>query len=241
MRRIRFRRSTAKAMDVMRRLGFMLAEGPEIETPYYNFDALNIPPNHPPATCRTRSGCPETWSSARTPARFRHARSRQRPPLPIKIACAGRVYRNEAVDTTHLAMFHQFEGLWVDKGLTFGHLKGLLIAIARSIYGEQHEFRFKPKYYPYTEPSLGMDLRCAACAGAGCHACHGGGWVTLLGAGMVHPKVFLGFGYDPREIGGLAFGLGISRIAAQAFGVVDMKSLYDQDLRIHAAIHRGGL
>jgi phenylalanyl-tRNA synthetase alpha chain len=162
-----------------------------------------------------------------------------RPSLPLRIAAAGRVYRNEAVDATHLAMFHQIEGLWVDHGLTFAHLKGLLALLARELYGTEQRMRFKPKFYPYTEPSIGVDLACSVCDGAGCEACHGAGWVTILGAGMVHPKVFLEFGLDPDKVTGIAFGLGTSRMAAQKAGVSRSKSLYEQDLRVHRALHRG--
>jgi len=162
----------------------------------------------------------------------------QRPPLPLRVASAGRVYRNEAVDATHLAMFHQFEGIWVDRGLTFAHLKGVLAFLAKALYGDRR-IRFKPKFYPYTEPSVGVDLSCGPCDGAGCEACHGAGWVTILGAGMIHPKVFREFGYDPDEVSGIAFGLGTTRMAAQGSGVSKVKSLYEQDLRVHETLHRG--
>jgi phenylalanyl-tRNA synthetase alpha chain len=150
----------------------------------------------------------------------------------------GRVYRNEAVDATHLAMFHQFEGIWVDRGLTFAHLKGTLAFIARSLFGASRRVRFKPKFYPYTEPSVGVDLACTVCDGAGCEACHGAGWITILGAGMIHPKVFRTFGFDPDEVSGIAFGLGTTRMAAQWAGVSKVRSLYESDLRVHAALAR---
>jgi phenylalanyl-tRNA synthetase alpha chain len=230
-------------MDVMRRLGFTLAEGPEVETPYYNFDALNIPENHPARDMQDTFWLPNNLllRSHTTTVQARVLESR--PPLPIKVVSPGRTYRNEAVDATHLAMFHQFEGIWIEEGLTFGDLKGTLLEIARSVYGRDHAFRFKPKYYPYTEPSVGMDIQCAVCFAKdeNCRACGGGGWVTILGAGMVHPKVFLEFGYDPAKLSGIAFGLGISRIAAQAAGIRAIKPLYEQDLRVHQSIHRGGL
>ena len=167
----------------------------------------------------------------------------QHPPLPIKVVAAGRVYRHEAVDATHLAMFHQFEGIWVEEGLTYGDLKGTLLEIAKSIYGEGHEFRFKPKYYPYTEPSVGMDMQCTVCFGKreDCPACRGAGWITILGSGMIHPKVFIEFGYDHTRLSGIAFGIGTTRIAAQAAGMTALKPLYEQDLRVHRNIHRGGL
>ena len=230
-------------MDVMRRLGFELAEGPEVDTPYYNFDALNIPENHPARDMQDTFWLPNNLllRSHTTTVQARVLQSK--PPLPIKVVSPGRTYRNEAVDATHLAMFHQFEGIWIEEGLTFGDLKGTLLEIAKSVYGAEHRFRFKPKYYPYTEPSVGMDIECAVCRGKDeeCRACGGGGWVTILGAGMVHPKVFMEFGYDHTRLSGIAFGLGISRIAAQAAGIKAIKPLYEQDLRVHRTIRRGGM
>ena len=226
-----------QCLSVLRRLGFALVDGPEVESAYYNFDALNIPEHHPARdmqdTFWVDGGLLLRSHTTTVQARVLEAK----PPLPIRIASAGRVYRNEAVDATHLAMFHQFEGLWIDKGLTFGHLKGLLSFIARSLYGEG-QIRFKPKFYPYTEPSVGVDLACALCDGAGCEACHGAGWVTILGAGMVHPKVFMEFGYDPEVVSGIAFGLGTTRMAAQWAGVSKVKSLYDQELAVLHDLHR---
>ena len=226
-----------RCMDVLRRLGFELVDGPEIDKAYYNFDALNIPEHHP-----ARDMQDTFWvtgglllRSHTTTVQARVLESK--PPLPIRIASTGRVYRNEAVDATHLAMFHQFEGLWIDEGLTFAHLKGLLSFIAKSLYGDGR-VRFKPKFYPYTEPSVGVDLACAICDADGCDACHGAGWVTILGAGMVHPKVFMEFGYDPTEVSGIAFGLGTTRMAAQWAGVSKVKSLYDQDLAVLHDLHR---
>jgi len=224
---------------LMRRLGFAVVEGPEVEHPYYNFDALNIPEHHP-----ARDLQDTFWVDGRLLLRSHtttvQARVLQKnPPLPIRVVSAGRVYRNEAVDATHLAMFHQFEGIWVDRGLTFAHLKGVLALLARELYGSDRRIRFKPKFYPYTEPSLGVDLSCGVCGGAGCAACHGAGWVTILGAGMIHPKVFREFGYDPSEVSGIAFGIGTTRLAAQRIGITRVRSLYELDLRVHHAIHRG--
>jgi phenylalanyl-tRNA synthetase alpha chain len=231
------------AMDVMRRLGFTLAEGPEIESPYYNFDALNIPENHPARDMQDTFWLPNNMLLRSHTTTVQARVLEQRPPLPIKVVAAGRVYRNEAVDATHLAMFHQFEGIWVEEGLTFGDLKGTLLEIAKSIYGEDHKFRFKPKYYPYTEPSVGMDMQCTTCLGKSdtCPSCRGAGWITILGSGMIHPKVFIEFGYDHTKLSGIAFGIGTTRIAAQASGIPGLKPLYEQDLRVHRNIHRGGL
>lgn len=228
-----------KLLSLMRRLGFSLIDGPEVEHPYYNFDALNIPEHHP-----ARDLQDTFWVDGRLLLRSHtttvQARVLQRkPPLPIRVVSAGRVYRNEAVDATHLAMFHQFEGIWVDRGLTFAHLKGVLALLARELYGADRKIRFKPKFYPYTEPSVGVDLSCGVCGGEGCAACHGAGWVTILGAGMIHPKVFREFGYDPGEVTGIAFGIGTTRLAAQGIGITRVRSLYELDLRVHRAIHRG--
>ncbi|MGZ5432310.1 MAG: phenylalanine--tRNA ligase subunit alpha [Thermoanaerobaculia bacterium] len=232
-----------KAMNVMRRLGFHLEEGPEIELPYYNFDALNIPENHPARDMQDTFWLPDNHLLRSHTTTVQARVLEQHPPLPIKVVAAGRVYRNEAVDTTHLAMFHQFEGIWVEEGLTYGDLKGTLLEIAKSIYGEDHVFRFKPKYYPYTEPSVGMDMQCTVCLAkdANCPACRGAGWITILGSGMIHPKVFIEFGYDHTKLSGIAFGIGTTRIAAQAAGIIGLKPLYEQDLRVHRTIHRGGL
>ncbi|HYR28280.1 MAG TPA: phenylalanine--tRNA ligase subunit alpha [Thermoanaerobaculia bacterium] len=230
-------------MDVMRRLGFVLEEGPDIETPYYNFDALNIPENHPARDMQDTFWLPNNLLLRSHTTTVQARVLQQKPPLPIKVVAAGRVYRNEAVDATHLAMFHQFEGIWVEEGLTFGDLKGTLLEIAKSVYGAEHKFRFKPKYYPYTEPSVGMDIQCTVCFGKTdqCPACRGAGWITILGSGMMHPKVFIEFGYDHTKVAGIAFGLGTTRIAAQAAGISGLKPLYEQDLRVHRTIHRGGM
>jgi phenylalanyl-tRNA synthetase alpha chain len=232
-----------KCMDVMRRLGFTLEEGPEIELPYYNFDALNIPENHPARDMQDTFWLPNNHLLRSHTTTVQARVLERRPPLPIKVVAAGRVYRNEAVDATHLAMFHQFEGIWVEEGLTYGDLKGTLLQIAKSIFGEDHVFRFKPKYYPYTEPSVGMDIQCTVCFAKdeNCPACRGAGWTTILGSGMIHPKVFMEFGYDEKKLSGIAFGLGTTRIAAQAAGIPGLKPLYEQDLRVHRTIHRGGL
>ncbi|MBK7758252.1 MAG: phenylalanine--tRNA ligase subunit alpha [Deltaproteobacteria bacterium] len=233
-------------LAVLRQLGFVRVDGPEVEHPYYNFDALNIPPHHPARDMQDTFWVDGGYllRSHTTTVQARVLESR--PPLPIRVASAGRVYRNEAVDATHLAMFHQLEGLWIDRGLTFAHLKGLLTTIAQSLYGRR-PVRFKPKFYPYTEPSVGVDLQCGVCEGEGevsgapCEACHGAGWVTILGAGMVHPKVFREFGYDPNEVSGIAFGLGTTRMASQRVGVSKVALLYGQDLRVHTRLHRSGV
>ena len=228
-----------RCSGVLRELGFEFADGPEVETAYYNFDALNISEDHP-----ARDAQDTFWITGGLLLRS-HTTSVQarvlsrRPKPPIKIVSPGRAYRNETVDASHLAMFHQYEGLWVEAGLTVADLKGVLSYVAERLYGAEHAFRFKPKFYPYTEPSIGMDMACSVCHGEGCRACGHSGWVTILGAGMVHGAVFREFGYDPAEIQGIAFGLGISRMAAQWSAVSPMKRLYEQDLRVHEQVARG--
>lgn len=237
----------ARCMQVLRRLGFELVDGPEVEHPFYNFDALNIPEHHPARdmqdTFWINGGLLLRSHTTTVQARVLEARAKDmkagKDIFPIRVASMGRVYRNEAVDATHLAMFHQFEGIWIDRGLTFAHLKGTLAFIARALFGETRRVRFKPKFYPYTEPSVGVDVSCAVCDGPGCEACHGAGWVTILGAGMVHPKVFTQFGYDPKKVSGIAFGLGTTRMAAQTTGITKIRSLYEPDLRTLTRLHRG--
>jgi len=245
-------------MMMLRQLGFEVVEGPEVEHPYYCFDALNIPEHHPARDMQDTFWVTGGWllRSHTTTVQARvlggsipiqRGQARDvRPTPPFRVASLGRVYRNEAVDATHLAMFHQFEGIWVERGLTFNHLKGTLAFVAQKLFGDQHRIRFKPKFYPYTEPSVGMDISCGTCDGAGevdgvpCSSCHGAGWVTVLGAGMVHPNVFREFGYDPDEVAGIAFGLGTAGLGAQWAGVGrNMASIYQQDLRVHHQLYRG--
>ena len=227
-----------RCLEVLRQLGFEWVDGPEIEDAFHNFDALNIPKHHP-----ARDMQDTFWVTGGKLLRS-HTTTVQarvlgtRKDLPIRVASMGRVYRNEAVDATHLAMFHQLEGIWIDEGLTFADLKGILAFISKALYGD-HPIRFKPKFYPYTEPSVGVDMQCSACHADGCSACHGAGWVTILGAGMVHPKVFETFGFDPKVVSGIAFGLGTTRMAAQRVNAPAVKPLYDQDLPLLSAMIRG--
>ena len=226
-----------RCLEVLRQLGFDWVDGPEIEDAFHNFDALNIPEHHP-----ARDMQDTFWVTGGKLLRSHTTTVQARvletqTELPIRVASMGRVYRNEAVDATHLAMFHQLEGIWIDEGLTFADLKGILAFIAQALYGD-HPIRFKPKFYPYTEPSVGVDMQCASCSSEGCSACHGAGWVTILGAGMVHPKVFETFGFDPNVVSGIAFGLGTTRMAAQRVNAPAVKPLYDQDLPLLQAMIR---
>lgn len=234
-----------QAMQMLRQLGFRIVDGPEVDHPFYNFDALNIPEHHQARDMQDTFWVTGGWLLRSHTTTVQARVLEERPEPPVKIASIGRVYRNEAVDATHTAMFHQFEGLWIEPGLTFGHLKGTLAFIARTLYGPERRIRFKPKFYPYTEPSVGMDLACTVCDGAGaregtpCDACHAAGWITVLGAGMVHPQVFRTFGYDPEVVSGIAFGLGTTRMGGQWAGVHKIATLYEQDLRVHTRLRRG--
>lgn len=227
-----------ECMEVLRKLGFELIDGFEVETSFYNFDALNIPEHHPARemqdTFWLKNNCVLRSHTTCVQARTLE----EKRSFPIKIASAGRVYRNEAVDATHVAMFHQLEGFWIDYDLTFADLKGLISYIAKELYGQDRKLRIKPKYYPYTEPSIGMDVQCTSCKGAGCTACHHVGWVTIIGAGMIHRKVLEAFGYNADEVTGLAFGWGTTRMAAQKYGVKKTKEFYDQDLRFYELMNR---
>jgi phenylalanyl-tRNA synthetase alpha chain len=234
-----------RCVEMLRQLGFEVKDGPEVELPYYNFDALNIPEHHPARDMQdtfyvgdaTGHEGPKGPLVLRTHTTSIQARVlAEKPPLPVRVIAPGRVYRNEAVDASHLACFHQFDCIWVDVGLTFGHLKGLLSFLCRSIYGERARIRFKPKYYPYTEPSVGVDL---AREVRGTDGRIETVWVTILGAGMVHPKVLQGFGYDPESVSGIAFGLGTTRMAAERHAIPYLKALYEGDLRLFEALHRG--
>jgi phenylalanyl-tRNA synthetase alpha chain len=201
--------------------GFHLVDGPEVEEEYYCFDALNIPKHHPARDLQD-TFYTDTDQVLRTHTTSVQARELEKGKLPIKVASAGRVYRNESVDATHSDMFHQYEALWVEPGLTLPHLTSLLTQIARVLYGRTRKIKFVPKFYPYTEPSLGMLIRDTK----------GQGWVTVAGAGMVHRKVFEEFGFDPAKVSGLAFGLGTSRLVSERFGIPNMRALYANDLRV---------
>lgn len=216
-------------LSVLNMLGFQFEDGPEVETPFHNFDALNIPEHHPARDMQDTFWVDgELLLRSHTSTVQVRVLERQKE-LPIRIASPGRVYRNEAVDATHLACFHQFEGLWVDKGVKFSHLKGTLEFIVKNIFGDEWEYRFKPKFYPYTEPSIGVDIRSKTKEAK---------WITVLGAGMVHPNVFKATGHDPDKVSGFAFGLGISRMVTMAHKVENMKSLYEGDLRVHQGLAR---
>lgn len=211
-------------------LGFEIVEGPEVELEYYNFIALNIPPYHP-----VRDEHDSFYIAdevlLRTETSAVQIRTMEKRKPPVKIIAPGRVYRRDAVDRTHSHTFHQVEGLWVDKNITFGDLKGTLALFAQQMFGEKVSMRFRPDYFPFTEPSADGAISCIICEGRGCPVCSNTGWLEIFGCGMVHPKVLSNVGYDPEKIGGYAFGLGVERIAMLKYGIDDMRLFFENDLR----------
>ena len=224
---------TDEINDIFIGLGYEIAEGPEVEEDYYNFQALNIPENHPARTEQDTfyvEGVNGDFvlRTHTSPVQVRVMENRK---PPIKAIMPGRVYRSDEVDATHSPMFNQLEGLVIDKGITMGDLKGALSLFARELLGEHVKTRFRPHYFPFTEPSAEMDVSCFACAGAGCRICKGNGWIELLGCGMVHPKVLAMSGIDPTVYTGFAFGMGLDRVAMQRYNIVDMRLLFENDVR----------
>lgn len=217
--------------DLLKPFGFSVVEGPEVETNYYCFDALNIPEHHP-ARDMQDTFYTTTGHVLRTHTTSVQSRELEKGKLPVKILTRGRVYRNEAEDASHQSMFHQYDLVWVEEGLTLSHLMALITHFLRALYGHERKIRFVPKYYPYTEPSIGPQINCLFCHEKGCPACKGSGWVTIAGAGMIHENVLREFNYDPKKVSGMAFGLGTSRLASQMFHFPNLKALYVNDLRV---------
>lgn len=216
--------------DIFLGMGFSIAEGPEVETDYYNFTALNTPEFHPARDVQDTFYITEKiLLRSQTSTVQVHAMENSKPP--IRIISPGRVYRSDAVDGTHSPMFHQIEGLVIDKGITMGDLKGTLLLFAKQMFGEKTEIRFRPHHFPFTEPSCEVDVSCFVCGGKGCSLCKGEGWIEILGAGMVHPNVLRMSGIDPEEYTGFAFGMGVERIVMTKFGISDMRLLYENDIR----------
>ena len=211
-------------------MGFSIAEGPEVEYDYYNFQALNIPENHPARDTQDTLYITDNilLRSQTSPVQ---ARTMEVQKPPIRIISPGRVYRSDAMDATHSPLFHQMEGLVVDKGITMGDLKGMLETFAKAQFGEDTRCRFRPHHFPFTEPSAEVDVSCFACGGKGCRLCKGEGWIEILGAGMVHPNVLTMCGIDPEEYSGFAFGMGIERIAMLKYHVDDIRLFYENDVR----------
>lgn len=211
-------------------MGYEVAEGPEVELDYYNFEALNTPKNHPARDAQDTFYFTENilLRSQTSPVQARVMQS-QKPP--IKIICPGKVYRADEIDATHSPVFHQIEGLVIDKGITMGDLKGTLELFAKNIFGENTKIRLRPHHFPFTEPSCEVDVSCWNCGGVGCRTCKGEGWIEILGAGMVHPNVLRECGIDPEEYSGFAFGLGVERTTMGRFGIKDLRLFFENDLR----------
>ncbi len=220
---------TWQICEIFTRLGFDIVEGPEVETDYYNFEALNIPKNHPARDMQdtfyiSKNIVLRTHTSPTQP----RIMEKQKPP--VRIIAPGKVYRCDS-DLTHTPMFHQIEGLFVDKRVSFGDLKGMLTTFIHRIFDEQTSLRFRPSFFPFTEPSAEVDIRCVMCRGKGCRVCSQTGWLEIMGAGMVHPAVFENVGYDTNLYTGFAFGMGIERIAMLKYGIDDIRKYYENDLR----------
>ncbi len=215
--------------DIFSTLGFSIAEGPEVETDYYNFEALNIPKDHP-----AREMQDTFYISADTMLRTHTSpvqiRVMQEYPPPLKIIAPGTVYRRDS-DITHTPMFHQVEGFMVDESVTFSNLKGVLTYFLNALFGDDTDIRFRPSFFPFTEPSAEVDIRCVMCRGKGCRVCKGSGWLEILGAGMIHPEVFKSVKYDPEAVSGFAFGIGIERVAMLKHGIDDIRLFFENDLR----------
>ncbi|MBR5586502.1 MAG: phenylalanine--tRNA ligase subunit alpha [Clostridia bacterium] len=216
--------------DIFIGLGFSIAEGPDVELDYYNFEALNIPKNHPARDTQDTFYINEN-TVLRTQTSPMQVRVMEKTQPPIRILAPGRVYRSDAVDATHSPVFHQIEGLVVDKGVTMADLKGTLDLFAKKLYGEETVTRFRPHHFPFTEPSAEMDIRCFSCGGKGCRLCKNEGWIEILGAGMVHPKVLKNCGIDPEIYSGFAFGIGLERIVMRRFDIRDLRLFFENDIR----------
>lgn len=226
-----------KIEDIFVSMGYEIEDGPEIETNFYNFDALNIPPNHPARSPQDTfyvadgSGAEVTSLALRsqTSTMQIHAMQKRRPPL--RVAAPGRVFRRDTPDATHNPMFYQIEGLLVDRGITLGDLKGTVEEFVRRLFGPETTTRFRPSYFPFVEPGAEIDYTCFKCHGAGCRVCKGSGWIEMGGSGMVHPNVLRVVGIDPEEFSGFAFGLGLDRLCALMYGLDDIRLLYENDVR----------
>ena len=221
-------------VDIFRKFGYDVAEGPEVEDDYHVFEALNFPPNHP-----ARDMQDTFFVSAghlnpillRTHTSSVQVRCMEKMSLPIRVICPGRVFRNEAISARAHCIFHQVEGLYVDENVTFADFKQALLLFAREMFGPDTQIRMRPSYFPFTEPSTEVDLTCAACKGKGCRVCKGTGWIEVLGGGMVNPKVLEMCGIDSSVYSGFAFGIGLERVAMQRYAIPDMRLLYEGDVR----------
>jgi phenylalanyl-tRNA synthetase alpha chain len=229
------RRAMEDACAYFEGRGFAVVLGNEIETDYYNFDALNIPADHP-----AREGLDSFYLRPgillRTHTSPMQVRTMQAHPAPVAIVVPGKAYRRDAIDARHSPMFHQIEGLLVAEGIHLGHLKGVLTGLFRHLFGPAQAVRFRPSFFPFTEPSAEVDTTCPGCGGSGCKTCGGSGWIEIGGSGMVHPNVLRESGYDPERVTGWAFGVGIERIAMVRHDIDDIRVLFDNDPRVLARL-----
>ncbi|GKX66095.1 phenylalanine--tRNA ligase subunit alpha [Inconstantimicrobium mannanitabidum] len=223
--------STLKSIeDIFISMGFTIEEGPEVELDYYNFEALNIPKDHPARSEQDTFYINDNLvlRTQTSPVQIR-VMEKQEPP--IKMISPGKVFRSDAVDATHSPIFYQMEGLVIDKGITFADLKGTLELFVKKMFGENVQTKFRPHHFPFTEPSAEMDASCFVCGGKGCKVCKGSGWMEILGCGMVHPQVIKNCGLDPEVYSGFAFGFGIDRMVMLNYGIDDIRALYESDMR----------
>lgn len=219
-----------RVKEIFIEMGFAIEEGPEVELDYYNFEALNIPKNHP-ARSEQDTFYINDNIVLRTQTSPVQARVMENQKPPIKMIAPGKVYRSDAVDATHSPIFYQMEGLVIDKNVTFADLKGTLDLFAKKMFGENVKTKFRPHHFPFTEPSAEVDATCFVCGGEGCRVCKGSGWIEILGCGMVHPQVLKNCGIDPEEYSGFAFGFGIDRMVMLSYGIDDIRQLYESDMR----------
>ncbi len=222
-------RTAAEICDIFGKLGFSIVEGPEVETDYYNFEALNFPHDHPARDMQDTLFVSHELL-LRTHTSPMQVRTREKNKPPVWVVVPGKTYRRDS-DISHSPMVHQVEGLVVDKGITFADLKGVLTAFARAIFHPAINIRLRPSFFPFTEPSAEVDIECVICGGRGCRLCKGTGWLEILGSGMVDPAVYGFVGYDPNEVSGFAFGMGIERVAMLKYGLDDIRMFYESDLR----------
>ncbi|HXG90053.1 MAG TPA: phenylalanine--tRNA ligase subunit alpha [Vicinamibacterales bacterium] len=227
-----------QVQEIFSRLGYQVLEGTEVEDDYHNFEALNMPADHPARDMqdtlyleRPLPGSPQPLTLLRTHTSAMQIRHMEQHQPPVRLVAMGPVYRRDNLDLTHTPMFHQCEGLVVGANITLADLKGTLTSMARALFGENQDLRFRPSFFPYTEPSAEVDIRCIRCQGSGCPICKRTGWLEILGSGMVHPAVFEYVGYDPDRVTGFAFGMGLERVAMLKWNIEDIRLLYENDLR----------
>jgi len=224
-------RTISDLARIFGQMGFEVVEGPEVETDYYNFQALNIPADHPARDMQDTFWVVPGQVLLRTQTSPNQIRVMEQRQPPVRVIVPGKVYRNEAIDASHEAMFHQVEGLLIDETCTMANLRGVVERFARQMFGAQRKVRFRPSYFPFTEPSAEFDMDCIVCDGTGCRACKYSGWIEMGGSGQVHPQVLRGVGYDPDVYRGFAFGLGIERIAMLRYGIGEIRLFTGNDLR----------